>query len=66
MKIVYLAVKFGYDDEIIHSNTGLIERKSGFNSPQSRLKINAKGPVYKRELTIPAGQGKKLSISHLS
>lgn len=34
VKIAHLAVMFGYDDEIIHRNTGLTERKSGFNSPQ--------------------------------
>lgn len=31
-KIVHLAVMFGYDDEIIHRNAGLTERKFGFNS----------------------------------
>lgn len=35
MKIVHLAVMFGYDDEIIHRNAGLNERKSGFNSPRA-------------------------------
>lgn len=34
-KIVRLAVMFGYDDEIIHGNAGLTERKSGFNSPRA-------------------------------
>lgn len=31
-KTVYLASMFGYDDEIIHRNSGLTGRKSGFNS----------------------------------
>ena len=47
MKIVHLAVMFGYDNKIIHRNAGLNERKSGFNSPRATKN------KCKREMKIP-------------